>query len=53
MSYIQVNRALVERAVAFLEQYKEKLATSKYPPDGYKKDSIEDIVQQLRKACND
>lgn len=53
MSDIKVNRALVERAVAFLEQYKEKLATSKYPPDAYKKDSIEDIVQQLRKACND
>lgn len=53
MSDIKVNRALVERAVVFLEQYKEKLATSKYPPDEYKKDSIEDLVQQLRKACND
>ena len=52
MSDMQVNRALVERAVVFLEQYKEKLATSKYPPDLYKKDSIEDIVQQLRRACN-
>lgn len=53
MSDIKVNRALVERVVAFLEQYKEKLAISKYPPDEYKKDSIEDLVQQLRKACND
>ena len=53
MSDIKVNRALVERVVVFLEQYKEKLATSKYPPDEYKKDSIEDLVQQLRKACND
>lgn len=53
MSDIKVNRALVERVVEFLEQYKEKLATSKYPPDEYKKDSIEDLVQQLRKACND
>lgn len=52
MSDIKVNRALVERAVAFLEQYAEKLEGSKYPPDSYKKDSIEDIVQQLRKACN-
>lgn len=53
MNDIKVNRALVERAVAFLEQYKDKLATSKYPPDEYKKDSIEDLVQQLRKSCND
>ena len=53
MSDIKVNRELVQRAVAFLEQYKDKLATSKYPPDEYKKDSIEDLVQQLRKACND
>lgn len=53
MSDIKINRELVQRVVAFLEQYKEKLATSKYPPDEYKKDSIEDIVQQLRKACND
>ena len=53
MSDIKVNRALVERVITFLEQYKEKLATSKYPPDEYKKDSIEDLVQQLRKACND
>lgn len=53
MSDIKVSRVLVERVVAFLEQYKDKLATSKYPPDEYKKDSIEDLVQQLRKACND
>ena len=53
MNDIKVNRALIERVVAFLEQYKEKLATSKYPPDEYKKDSIEDLVQQLRRACND
>ena len=44
MSDIYVNRGLVERAIVFLEQYKERLSTSKYPPDAYKKDSIEDIV---------
>lgn len=44
MNDIKVSRTLVERAVVFLEQYKEKLSTSKYPPDEYKKDSIDDIV---------
>lgn len=44
MSDIYVNRELVQRAILFLEQYKERLSTSKYPPDEYKKDSIEDIV---------
>ena len=44
MNDIKVNKALVENAAAFLEQYKDKLSTSKYPPDEYKKDSIDDIV---------
>ncbi len=33
MSEVQVNRALAERAVVFLEQYKDRLKSSKYPPD--------------------
>lgn len=44
MNDIKVNRTLVERAIVFLEQYKERLSTSKYPPDEYKKDSIEDTL---------
>ena len=44
MSEVQVNRELIQRTIVFLEQYKEKLSTSKYPPDEYKKDSIDDIV---------
>lgn len=44
MSDIYVNRDLIQRAIVFLEQYKERLSTSKYPPDEYKRDSIEDIV---------
>lgn len=44
MSDIKVSRTLVERAIVFLEQYKDRLSTSKYPPDEYKKDSIEDTL---------
>lgn len=50
MNDIKVNRALVERAIEFLRQYAEKLEGSKYPPDSYKKDSIDDIVMQLERA---
>lgn len=44
MTDVLVNRALVDRIVIFLEQFKDRLKSSKYPPDEYKVDSIEDIV---------
>lgn len=50
MTDAKVSRSLIERAIEFLKQYAEKLEGSKYPPDSYKKDSIEDIAQQLERA---
>ena len=50
MTDVKVNRSLLVRAIEFLRQYSQKLAFSKYPPDSYKKDSIDDIVIQLERA---
>lgn len=48
---VTIRRDVVEKAIEFLQQIYVNLQYSIYPDDGYKRDTIEDVIAEIERAC--